>query len=405
MKEFIRKVIPQKAINLGKHLPTAVLANLRYGFPSKKLKVIGVTGTDGKTTTVNMIYHILKHSGKNVSMISTVGAVIGDKKYPVGFHVTSPSPFAIQKFFSEAIKNGSEIMVLEITSHALDQYRSLGVKFDVGVITNVTREHLDYHKSFENYLKTKAKLIRNVRVAVLNRNEVGNFELFSKITSGKIVSFGFKKTADFNPQKFPLKLNLLGEFNLLNALAASAVCVNLGVEAKKIKEALLSFVLPEGRMEEVDNNLGIKVIIDFAHTPNGLENALKAIKEKNRGKIISLIGAEGYRDEGKRSLMGEISVKNADYTIITAVDPRGLIDKINEQILEGAKRAGGILGKNVFIENNRKKAIEMAVNILAKKGDMVGIFGKGHEVSMNLDGKRELPWSDIEAVREVLKGK
>ncbi len=418
MEKRVRKFIPQKAINLGKHLPTAVLANLKYGFPSRKLKVIGVSGTDGKTTTVSMIYHILKHAGKKVSMVSTTGAIIGDKKYPVGFHVTSPSPFAIQKFFSEAIKNGSEYMVLEITSHALDQYRSLGVKFDVGVITNVTHEHLDYHKSFENYLNTKAKLIKNVRVAVLNKEEAGNFEKLTKKTFGKVVGFGLKKSADFNPRKFPLKLKITGEYNFLNALAAGAVCVNLGVGAKLVKEALLEFVLPTGRMEEVPNNLGIKIIIDFAHTPNGLENAIKAIKGK--GRLIALIGAEGYRDEGKRAMMGQISVENADVTIITSVDPRGLIDKINEQILEGVKRAGGVLvdknlaDKNVFIsegkklcfiENDRKKAIEFAVNKLAKKGDTVGIFGKGHESSMNIDGKKELPWSDKSAVSEVLEKK
>lgn len=399
MKSLIKKVVPQKAINIARHLPTALAANLRYGFPSRKLKVIAVTGTDGKTTTVNMIYHILKSAGKNVSMISTVGARIGDKLYPVGFHVTSPSPFSVQRFFAEALKQGSEYMVLEITSHALDQYRALGVKFDIGVITNITHEHLDYHKTYENYLNTKCKLIKNARLAILNKDDA-SFTEASKKTSGKVVSFGLKKTADFNPLKFPLKINLPGDYNLLNALAASAVAINLGIKSEIVKEALKNFKGVKGRMEEIENNLGIKIIIDFAHTPNGLEQALKALKNE-KGKVISLIGAEGYRDEGKRAMMGEISAKLADITIVTAVDPRGLIDQINKQILTGAEKAGGIVGQNVFVNNDRTEAIRMGIK-MAKKGGIVAIFGKGHEASMNLLGKGETPWSDKKAVEEVL---
>lgn len=397
---MIRKFIPQKVINIGKHLPTALVANLRYGFPSRKLKVIGVTGTDGKTTTVNMIYQILKDAGKKVSMISTVGAKIGDNHYPVGFHVTSPSPFAIQRFFNQALKEGAEYMVLEITSHALDQYRSLGVKIDIGVITNVTNEHLDYHKSFDNYLKTKLKLLKGVRVSILNRDN--NFSLTAKGVNSKLVTFGLSKNADFNPQKLPLRLKLLGEYNLMNALAAAAVGVNLDIPTKIIRESLSNFAGVKGRMEEVENNLGIKIIIDFAHTPNGLWQALKALKQENSGKIISLIGAEGYRDQGKRAMMGEISVKNADITIITSVDPRGLIEEINQEMLRGAETAGGKLGETVFIENDRQRAIELGVK-MAKKGDLVALFGKGHEQSMNIDGKKETDWSDFRAVEEVLK--
>jgi UDP-N-acetylmuramyl tripeptide synthase len=155
-------------------------------------------------------------------------------------------------------------------------------------------------------------------------------------------------------------------------------------------------------MQEVVNNLGIKIIIDFAHTPNGLENALKALKQKTSGKLITLTGAEGYRDPRKRPLMGGIAVRESDYTIFTAVDPRGLIDEINAQMLKGAEDAGGKLGVNVFLKDDRFEAIEFAIKKLAKKGDTIGIFGKGHEKSMNIHGRAEEPWSDIEAVRKIL---
>src|SRR3989344_96725 len=279
MKSLLRKIIPQKLVNNFKHLPVAVWANVKYGFPAKKLTVIGVTGTDGKTTTVNMIYHILKSAGKKVSMISTINAVIGDKTQDIGFHVTSPDPMDVQKYLKEAVQAGSEYMVLEVSSHSLDQYRFCGVKFDVGVITNITHDHLDYHKTWENYLLAKTKIIKNARVAVLYQAEK-HFKRAEKIAKGKVVSFGLTKNADFNPVKFPLKIGLLGEFNLLNALAASAVGVSLGVDAKIIKNSLSEFKSLNGRMEEVKNDLGIKIYIDFAATPNSLENSLKALRKE-----------------------------------------------------------------------------------------------------------------------------
>jgi len=399
MKKIIRRFAPQWVVNNLKHRPNAALANLRYYFPSRKLIVIGVTGTDGKTTTVNMIYQILKSAGKRVSMVSTINAVVGGKVYDTGFHVTSPSSNMIQRFLRQSVKNKDEIMVLEVTSHALDQHRFAGIKFDIGVVTNVTHEHLDYHKTFENYSRSKAKLIRRARVAVLNRDDV-SFDKLSKLASGKVVSFGSTKHSNFNPLKFPLKLKIPGQFNILNGLAASAVCVELGVDSKLIRETLTRFESLPGRMEEIENDLGIKIVIDFAHTPNGLINALKALR-KGSGKLIAIIGAEGYRDLAKRAMMGESAMELADVVIVTSVDPRGQIKEINSMIREGAMQAGAIEGENFFEIVDRKKAIEFAIN-LAKKGDIVGIFGKGHETSMNLDGKEEISWSDKEAVEWIL---
>lgn len=401
MKTLVRKLIPQKAINFGRHKPTAILANLKYGFPSKKMTVIGVTGTDGKTTTVNMIYRILKNAGKKVSMVSTINAEVGGKSFDTGFHVTSPDPFPLQKLIKGAKTAGDEIIILEVTSHALDQYRFWGVHFDIGVITNITHDHFDYHKTFENYFETKAKLIKDVGVAVLNRGE-NHFEKLSKKTRGKVVSFGLTKNADFNPYKFPLKLKIPGDYNLLNAYAAAAVAVNLDVPTKVIKETLEDFSNLEGRFQSIENKMGINIIVDFAHTPNAMENVLKTLRKQAKGKLITVFGCAGLRDVEKRPEMGEISARLSDNVVITSEDPRGLIDKINEEILKGVEKAGGKLGEKVFIEIDRQKAISLAVLKLASKGDTVAILGKGHEKSLNLDGVKETPWSDVEAVHKAL---
>lgn len=409
MKRLVRKLFPQKLVNVGKHLPLAVLANVKNGFPSRKLKVIGVTGTDGKTTTVNMIYKILSDSGKKVAMISTVNAMIGGKAYETGFHVTSPNPSDIQKFLKMAVKNGDEYLILETTSHALDQFRVWGVKYDIAVVTNITHEHLDYHKTWENYFKAKSKLVKNAKVAIINRDEK-HFDRLATLAGGKVVSFGLHKTANFNPQKFPIKLSVPGEFNVMNALAAAAVGVQVGVDSKLIKQSLLEFRTPKGRLEKIENDRGLHIYVDFAHTPNGLEKAITALKSSHKqsfssskgGKMISIFGAEGYRDQEKRGMMGEVSVKNADYSIITDVDSRGLIESINKMILKGVEKAGGKVGENVFVENDREKAIDLAINTLAKKGDIVGIFGKGHELTMDTTGRGDTPWSDYKAVEKAL---
>lgn len=386
------------------HIFTAFAASTRYGSPSKKLIVIGVTGTDGKTTTVNMIYEILKKSGKKVSMISTVRAVIAGKEYDTGFHVSSPDPKVVQKFARLAADNGDEFLVLEVTSHALDQHRFWGIKFDIGVITNVTHDHLEYHGSWENYFLTKTKLIKNARVAIINRDEA-HFERLSKLTRGKVVSFGFSKDADFNLKKFPLKINIPGEFNILNALAALAACANEGIRNSDIVKILSTFSSVSGRMEEVKNNRGFNIIVDFASTPNSLGQALKTLKRDLRGRLIAVFGSAGKRDIQKRFLMAEISVKLADITVITAEDPRGYWEVIKKQMTKAAEKAGGILNSNLFIVDKRDEAIDFAINKLAKKGDTIGFFGKGHEKSINYDGKHEEAWDEFKAISKSLNQK
>lgn len=403
MNRLGSKIIPQKVKNYGKHLPTALAANIRYRFPSRGLTVVGVTGTDGKTTTVNMIHRILSDAGLSVSTVSTINVFISGKSYDTPFHTTNLSPFSLQKYIRQAKSAGSNYLVLEVTSHGLDQFRDFGVKFNIGVITNITHEHLDYHKTFENYLNSKAKLIKHVKVAVLNKADP-NFKKLSKKTSGKVVSFGIKKDADVNIHNTPIKLKLPGDYNRENALAAAAVCMQLGVPKKQIISSLSKFETLPGRMEKVKNKLGVKIVIDFAHTPNALEQTLNSLRRETRGKLIAIFGAASERDVGKRPIMGGISAKLANITILTDEDPRfESSEKIIAEIERGATAYGAKIGETLFREGNRFKAIELGLSI-ACKGDTVGIFGKGHERSMSYRGV-EREWSDRDAIRRILDGR
>src|SRR3989338_2854197 len=277
------------------HLFIAFLANLWFAFPSRNLIIIGVTGTDGKTTTASLIHHILKSSGLNSSMISSIGAFINAEKYSLPFHVTTPSPFELQSFIKKAAGTKTKnYLVLEVTSHSLDQFRVFGINFEIGVITNVTREHLDYHKTYENYIKAKTKLLEMSKIAVLNQDD-GSYELIrkglGKSKKLKIITYGSKKSSDINPIDFKYKSKLLGQFNKYNILAWIAVCVNLGIKKEKIIDAVGTFNSPLGRQDIVYPSAGsgqgdFTVMIDFAHTPNSFLQILKVLRKKVKGRII-----------------------------------------------------------------------------------------------------------------------
>lgn len=384
------------------HLFCAYIANILYGFPSRKLIVIGVTGTDGKTTTTSLIYHILNASGHQASMVSSVGAIIGGKEHDVGFHVTTPSSFALQKFLKQAVgllrgKNKG-YMVLETTSHALDQYRAFGINFEVGVLTNVTHEHLDYHKTYEKYVEAKSRLIKMSKTAVINRDD----ESYESIKyKRKVITYGLSNNSDINPKKFPFKTKLIGEFNKYNILAAISACKAVGISDKDIVEAIATFNPPIGREEIVYNN-EFAVMIDFAHTPNAFEQILSSVRKETKGRVIHIFGSAGQRDRSKRPIMGKISSQYSDVIILTSEDPRSEnVEKIMTEIELGIRNHE--LGVNFFKISDRKKAIKKAVEI-AKKGDLVILTGKSHEKSMNY-GKGEEPWSEYEAVQEVIRDK
>jgi len=387
----------QKTKNLY-HLGVAVISNVLLNFPSRKLTVIGVTGTDGKTTTTSLIYHILNSAGLKASMVTSVGAMIGGKNYDVGFHVTTPSSFAVQKFIQEAVDSGSKFLVLETTSHALDQYRVFGIRYEVGVLTNVTHEHLDYHKTYENYVKTKAKLLEMSKTAIVNRDDESYdlLELKSKTLNSKLVSYGMGENANVSPANFPFKTDMIGEFNKYNVLAAISACKALGVSDKAIRKGIRTFVPPKGR-EDIIYKKDFTVMIDFAHTPNAIDQILKSVRPFVGGRIIHVFGSAGARDVTKRPLMGKMSSKYADIIILTSEDPREEpVEKIITQIEEGISKK-----TKVFKIPDRKKAIREAIN-MAKKNDFVLLTGKSHEKSMNY-GRGEIAWDEYEAAKEALK--
>lgn len=399
--EKIRKYIPNFLVNHFYHLPKAVFANVVFGFPSRGLRVIGVTGTDGKTTTATLIYHILKTAGKKVALISTVTVKIGKEEIGTGLHVTSPEPWILQKFLKKIRDRGFEFVVLEVTSHGLAQNRIWGVDFEIGVITNVTPEHLDYHKTFKAYLETKAGLLKRVKYSVLNREEK-NFAFLKKRVGGRMVTFGLNR-GDYTSKNFPFKTLLPGKFNQLNCLAAISVVKTLGLKDKIIRKAVASFGGVEGRMQEINKGQDFGVIIDFAHTPNALKKALTTLREVYKPKrLIAVFGCAGLRDRKKRPMMGRIAGKKAEIVVLTAEDPRTEdVNKIIREIAQGCQKVGLLENKHFFKIVDRKKAIEFAIRKADKK-DLVGIFGKGHEKSMCF-GRREYPWSDHKAVERAFK--
>lgn len=391
---------------------------IKYRYPARKMVVIGVTGTDGKTTTCHLIYEFLKEAGKQVALVSTIGAYFKKQKINTGFHTTTPDATVLQPLIAKLLKQGIKYLVLETTSHGLDQHRVLGCNFSVGVLTNVTHEHLDYHKSFENYRQAKAKLFKKVKIAILNKDDPSFFFFKRAIRPAtKVISYSLEKTADLKPvaveinssgmrfsiesgkERIELKTRLIGDYNLSNILAAIGVTMSLGVDWNSIRKALANFKGVRGRMQIVDIGQPFLVIVDFAHTPNALEKVLKTLKKlkAKQGRLITVFGCAGERDFLKRPIMGQVATKLADISIFTAEDPRHeKVEDIIEQIVAGADKK-----KVFFCKPDRQEAINFAIK-LAQPKDVVVICGKGHERSMAY-GDQELPWSDLTAAKKALK--
>ncbi len=409
MNIFLRKLK-----NLG-HLFEATIANIYYGFPSRKLKVIGITGTDGKTTTTHLIYHILKSAGRRASMISSVYAKIGSEEHDTGLHTTTPSAFFVQKFLKQSVSDGDEFFVLETTAHGLDQARVWGTRYYLSLLTNVTHEHLrseegyDYFDNYDNYLQVKTRLLLASKIALINRDDQ-SFEKVKKILNDKkknFFTYSLKTKASYNWDN-KIQTKIPGEMNRYNILAAYSVSRLLGIEEKEILKAIETFNLPLGRLDIVYDKK-IKVIIDFAHTINGLQQILKTLKEEilKEGRIIHVFGSAGLRDKTKRPSMGKASGQYADLVILTEEDYRTEdLYKICEQIAEGLKKQDFTYidpklfeqkdKKNYTIIPNRADAIKKALST-AKEGDIVVLTGKGHEKSL-CRGKKEDPWDEKKEV-------
>jgi len=372
------------------HLFVAIFANIYYGFPSRKLKVIGITGTDGKTTTTHLIAHILKTAGKKVSFVSSVYASIAGKESDIGFHVTTPSSFAVQKLLKQSVENHDEYFILETTSHALDQNRVWGIKYEIGLITNITHEHLDYHETYEEYVKAKLKLLLNSKVTVMNEDD----ESYKRVQRSKC------KVQSYNSKFKGLeKLSELTKFNQYNYAAAFTVCKQLGIH-ESILKAMKTFQLPAGRLETVYDK-DFKIIIDFAHTPNAFAQLLPEIRKihlKQVGRLIHVFGAAGLRDSSKRYVMGKVSATYSDAIILTEEDYRTEdLYKICEQIGNGIKS----VHKSYTIIEKRYDAIEKAIK-MAKAEDIVVLTGKAHEKSL-CRGTKEYPWNEKETVVKIIK--
>ncbi len=416
------------------HFLNAIFQVARFGYPARRLIVIGVTGTDGKTTTSHITWEILKRAGFRAALLSTVGAYVGDEQIDTGFHVTTPDPDKIQSLLSKFRKMGVTHVILEVTSHGLDQHRVLGCNFKVGVLTNITHEHLDYHKTFERYRAAKAKLFHGVETAIINRDDEA-FTLIKGKTKkrAKVISFGVSNQATIvgksisinsggmefwaseGGKKSKIQTSLIGEYNVSNILAAAGVARSFGIDWGIIAGAVKSFGGVAGRMEVISVLQDFTVVVDFAHTPGAYEQVFKTlIKLKPKGsKLIAVFGAPGERDREKRPMMGKTATRFCDFMVLTTDDPRHenperIIGEITRGIRQDAQVWNGVMdwrskGTWVIRILDRGEAIAFAIQKLAKEGDIVVLLGQGHQKAMPF-GDQEIPWSDQEAARVALTG-
>ncbi len=375
---------------LFKALPCAIF----YGFPQKKIKIITITGTDGKTTSVNLLYNILKTDNKKVSMVSTVKAIINNEPIETGLHTTTPDPCKIYKWLHEAVKRKNEFFILEITSHGAFQFRNFLLHSFISGITNITHEHLDYHITMDEYIKAKSLILNNSDICVLNKDDL-NFKklksLCNKKTKIETYSYDWLKQSDIDEvikQTFPEK------YNRMNAKLCAKIATLIGIQRKNIIKGIKTYKHVKGRKQEIKNKRKLKVFVDFAHTPNAIKNILSSIKENikegEKTRIISVFGSAGKRDHTKRPQMGEYATKFSDFVILTSDDPRDEnIWHIIREIKEGTRQA---MYKVISIPD-RVKAINFAINKLAQPSDIIVVMGKGAEQSLAI-GKKEYKWDD-----------
>lgn len=379
---------PLKSLRLKRRAITVLAGMHFYGNPGKKLKIVGVTGTNGKTTIVTLLYRIMRGLGYKVGLISTVeniadGEIINsldDKPVPG----TTPDPITLHKLFNKMIAKGCEYVFMEVSSHALDQNRVAGVDFVGGIFTNLTHDHLDYHKNLENYFGAKKKFFKMLRsdaFALSNADDEYGEKMLAGIQAKKY-TYGLKSKADFGEK---LETKLIGDFNMYNVLAVYASLVLLGIDKERVKEQIKNVLPPKGRFDYIKSSSGIVAIVDYAHTPDALQNVLNTvqnIKEEN-SKIISIVGCGGDRDPMKRPKMGKIAVALSDVAIFTSDNPRS--EDPNKIIEEMKVALSSEDLKKVKTIPNRREAIEESVK-LARPGDVILCAGKGHEDYQEIKG-------------------
>ncbi len=393
----------------------AQISDRFFNSPSKDLKLIGITGTNGKTTVSYLIKNIIEASGSNAGLMGTILYKIGDES--VDASLTTPESPEIHSFLNKVKNKNAEYVVLEVSSHALKQNRTYGLKFDLAVFTNISRDHLDYHPNMEDYIESKLKLFNQLNnkysKAVINSDDPVSERI--AIKDLKIIKYAAKKNTDISPMEYRLsfkgiwlKVNtplgimeinskLIGYFNIYNILAAIGAGISLNLDKNTIKEGIEKTEQISGRAEKLEVAQKFNVIIDYSHTPDSVFNIISTVKKITSGKVIALFGCGGDRDRGKRPLMGKIASENADIIIVTSDNPRTeKPDEIIKNIVEGISNL-----ENVIILPDRKEAIIKALTI-AEEYDSVLILGKGHE-NYQIIGKDKIPFSDKEIAVDFLK--
>lgn len=435
MKKLAKRVVPVglfAALVPYWHLFMSVLYQTKAGFPGRSMEIIGVTGTDGKTTTSTLITQMLRHSGKKVAMMTTISIDFGDGEGPQDnpTRLTTFGASDLANSLSRMKREGVEYLVLEVTSHALAQHRVWGVPISVAVMTNIGHEHLDYHKTFERYRDAKRKLFklanknkRGRRIGIINAEDP-SAKLFASDIKNPVM-YG-KNDADLNAtqvtltpagskysvkgpdgDEYRINCHLPGSFNVYNSLAAVGAGRAVGLDKDQIESGISSLNEVEGRMTKVDEGQDFAVIVDYAHTPESFDKLFAEVKSLTKKRLVCVFGSAGRRDEAKRSRQGEIAGKWCDIVIVTEEDDRDIDGElIIRQIAEGAEKSGKTLNKDVLMVHKREEAVQMAINV-AKKGDLVMLLGKGHEKSILHNGPQaaelsKLPQDDGDE-RRVLK--
>ena len=396
MKDLIKKFIPDFLLSCY-HFLLAFLGAVVYRFPSKKIKVIGITGTNGKTTTTEMISRILEEAGYKVASLSSIKFKIGEKEWPNTLKMTMPGRFKIQKFLRQAVNAGCHYAVLEVTSEGIKQHRQRFIDFWGAVFTNLTPEHIEAHGSFENYRAAKGKLFKATKgIHIINIDDE-NAEYFLEFPAEKKYTYGLNQ-GDISNKDIQLQLSLIGNFNIYNALSAICLGLSQGINLETSKRALEKIEGIPGRMEEVISQ-PFEVFVDYAFTPNALEKVYQTFKKHGSDpcKLICVLGAcGGGRDKWKRPVLGGLAVKYCDEVIITNEDP---YDEEPMEIIEQV--AKGIEGKAKKILD-RREAIKESLK-LVQPGDTIIITGKGCEPWICLKGGKKIPWDDRKVVREEFK--
>jgi len=392
----------------------ATMAANYYNHPAKKLKLIGVTGTNGKTTTVYILKSMLEKAGKKVGLVGTIANYIGEKK--VKSERTTPESLELHKLFKDMVEANCEYCVMEVSSHSLYLDRVYGCEFEIGIFTNLTRDHLDFHKSFENYYKAKFKLFEISKACVINIDDDYGYRIvrdIENIGNKEIRTYSIKDESDFKASDLMLKEGdihfkvngdnfnsiLPGEYNVYNALGAVGAMNILGINNDYIKEGLLDVVVP-GRCERIGYKYDIPydIIIDFAHTPDGLKNILETIKDYTRNRLIAVYGCGGDRDKVKRAEIGRIGTELADLSIITSDNPREEDPMaILKEIISGTDKT------NYIAIENRSEAIKLALS-MAEEGDVIVLAGKGHE-NYQITPEGYVHFDEREVIDEVLANK